>query len=138
MTHNTTDTRTERHRRAGEQTDRQIDRQTDRQTDRQDSRVADHTFLVCPSLGSRRRVFESLSKSSFVASAANAFYDSVFDRLFAHVSICTVCCLQVTVWYSLLCVFSPTFPSFECRHHGLHATLLRVTVGRLLWWPCTS
>ena len=39
--------------------------------------MADHTFLVCSSQGSRRRVFKSSSKSSFAASAANAVYDSV-------------------------------------------------------------
>ena len=55
--------------------------------------MADHTFLVCSSQGSRKRVFKSSSKSSFAALAANAVYDSVghwgpllCDRLFAHLS----------------------------------------------------
>ena len=39
--------------------------------------MADHTFLVCLSQGSRRRVFESSSKSSFAVSAANSVYNSV-------------------------------------------------------------
>ena len=39
--------------------------------------MADHTFLVCLSQGSRKRVFKSSSKSSFLAPAANAVYDSV-------------------------------------------------------------
>ena len=47
----------------------------------------------------------------------------MFDRLFAHLSICTVCCLQVIVWYFPLRVFVPTFPLFERHHHGLHVYL---------------
>ncbi len=39
--------------------------------------MACHTFLACSSQGSKIRVFESSSKSSFAASAANAFYKSV-------------------------------------------------------------
>ena len=99
--------------------------------------MADHTFLVCSSQGSRRRVFELSSKSSFAALATNAVYDSVghwgpgpfvFDRLFAHFFICTVCCLQVIVWYFRLRVFAPTFPCLsvdiiDCTHLYLASAL---------------
>ena len=54
--------------------------------------MADHTFLVCSSQGSRRRVFESSYKSLFAASAANAFYDSVGH--WGTLSLLIVCLLS--------------------------------------------
>ena len=103
-----------------------------------------HTFLLCLSQESRRRVLESSSKSSSAASAANAFMPLLaigvllLFIMFAHLFICTVCCLHVIVWYLPLCVFVPKFPMFERCHHGLYTTSPRINVSarRLLWRLC--
>ena len=87
----------------------------DRQTDRSRIKVPDHTFLVCLSQRSRRRIFKS---SSFVASAANAFYD--FVGLWGPL-LCLIVCLlsfpsaQSAVYKSLF----GTFLSVSLRQHIL-------------------
>ena len=63
--------------------------------------MADHTFLVCSSQASRRRVFKLLSKSSFAASAANTVYDSVGH--WGPLSCLIVCLLTFPSAQSAVC-----------------------------------
>ena len=92
--------------------------------------MADHTFLVCSSQRSRRRVFKSSSKSSFAASAANAVYD--FVGHWGPLSCLIVCLLtfssaQSAVYKSLF----GTFLFVSLRQHFLCLSVVIVDCAHL-------